>query len=143
MASEDVWILGIKMTKFGKHKDKDVLDLATEAVRGALEDGGVSMRDMGVIAAGNLMGRGSIAQEIQKQVGQTGIPAYNVANACATGATALRVAYLSVKAGEADFGLAVSRGVNSQLLNLQLPKASSISRVLLEFHRLPWELEVE
>jgi acetyl-CoA acetyltransferase len=107
MASEDVWILGIKMTKFGKHKDKDVLDLATEAVLGALEDGGVAMKDMGVLAAGNLMGRGSIAQEIQKQVGQTGIPAYNVANACATGATALRVAYLSVKAGEADFGLAV------------------------------------
>lgn len=107
MASQDVWILGIKMTKFGKHKDKDVLDLATEAVLGALEDGGVSMKEMGVIAAGNLMGRGSIAQEIQKQVGQTGIPAYNVANACATGATALRVALLSVKAGEADFGLAV------------------------------------
>jgi acetyl-CoA acyltransferase len=107
MAREDVWILGIKMTQFGKHKDKDVLDLATEATLGALADGGVSMKDMGVIAAGNLMGRGAIAQEIQKQVGQTGIPAYNVSNACATGATALRVAYLTVKAGEADFGLAV------------------------------------
>jgi acetyl-CoA acetyltransferase len=32
---------------------------------------------------------------------------FNVANACATGATALRVAALAVKAGEADFGLAV------------------------------------
>lgn len=107
MASDDVWILGINMTKFGKHKDKDVLDLASEATLAALADGGVTMKDMGVLAAGNLMGRGSIAQEIQKQVGQTGIPAYNVANACATGATALRVAYLTVKAGEADMGLAV------------------------------------
>jgi acetyl-CoA acetyltransferase len=61
-----------------------------------------------VIAAGNLMGGAlPIAQVIQKQVGQTGIPAYNVSNACATGATALRVAYLTVKSGEADFGLAV------------------------------------
>lgn len=107
MASDDVWILGINMTKFGKHKDKDVLDLASEATLAALADGGVTMKDMGVLAAGNLMGQGSIAQSIQKQVGQTGIPAYNVANACATGATALRVAYLTVKAGEADMGLAV------------------------------------
>ncbi len=108
MASDDIYILGITMTKFGKHKDKDVLDLATEAALGALKDGGVSMQDMGVLAAGNLMGGARpIAQEIQKQIGQTGIPAYNVSNACATGATALRVAYLTVKSGEADFGIAV------------------------------------
>ena len=29
-------------------------------------------------------------QQIQKQIGQTGIPVFNVSNACATGATALR-----------------------------------------------------
>ena len=52
-------------------------------------------------------GAAPIAQLIQKQAGQTGIPAYNVSNACATGATALRVACMSVKAGESDFGLAV------------------------------------
>ncbi|MBK7948367.1 MAG: thiolase family protein [Deltaproteobacteria bacterium] len=108
MATDDIYILGITMTQFGKHKDKDVLDLATEAALGALKDGGVSMKDMGVLAAGNLMGGARpIAQEIQKQIGQTGIPAYNVSNACATGATALRVAYLTVKSGEADFGIAV------------------------------------
>ena len=106
--SDDIWILGIHMTKFGKHLDKDIVDLGAEAIKGALSDGGVSMRDIGVMAAGNLMGRGgSIAQELQKQVGQTGIPAYNVANACATGATALRTAIMSVKAGEAEIGLAV------------------------------------
>ena len=108
MGSEDVYILGINMTKFGKHHDKDVLDLASEATLAALADGGVSMDQMGVLAAGNLMGGATpIAQLIQKQCGQTGIPAYNVSNACATGATALRVACLSVKAGESDFGLAV------------------------------------
>jgi acetyl-CoA acyltransferase len=107
MASDDVWILGIYMTKFGKHPDKDVVDLASDAALNALADGGVTMKEMGVLAAGNLMGRPDIAQQIQKQVGQTGIPAYNVANACATGATALRVAYMAVKSGEADMGLAV------------------------------------
>ena len=65
------------------------------------------MADIGILAAGNLLGSGSIAQQLQKQVGQTGIPAYNVSNACATGATALRTAIMAVKAGEVDMGLAV------------------------------------
>jgi acetyl-CoA acetyltransferase len=108
MASDDIWILGITMTKFGKHPDKDVVDLAAEAAMGALADGGVTMRDIGILAAGNLMNASAgIGQQLQKQIGQTGIPVYNVANACATGATALRTAIMSVKAGECDMGLAV------------------------------------
>ncbi len=106
-ASDDIWILGINMTKFGKYPDRDVVDLGSQAAMAALADGGVTMKDIGVLAAGNLMGRGAIAQNLQKQIGQTGIPAYNVANACATGATALRVAIMAIKAGECDMGLAV------------------------------------
>src|SRR5438094_5219144 len=106
--SEDVWILGIHMTKFGKHPDKDAIDLASEAAMAALADGGVSMKQMGILAAGNLMNASAgIGQMLQKQIGQTGIPVYNVANACATGATALRTAVMAVKAGEVDYGLAV------------------------------------
>jgi acetyl-CoA acetyltransferase len=106
-ASDEIWILGIHMTKFGKHPDEDIVDLASEAVRGALADGGVTMKDMGVIGAGNLMmAMAPTGQMVQKQMGQTGIPVYNVSNACATGATALRVAAMAVKAGECDMGLA-------------------------------------
>jgi acetyl-CoA acetyltransferase len=105
---ETVWILGAHMTKFGKHPDKDLVDLASEAALGALTDGGVSIRDIQVLAAGNVTGGPSgIGQELQKQIGQTGIPVYNVKNACATGATALRTAIMAIKAGEADLGLAV------------------------------------
>src|SRR5262245_6133037 len=106
-ASDEIWILGIHMTKFGKHPDKDTVDLAAEAVRGALTDAGVTMDKIGVIGAGNLMGGGGIGQQLQKQIGQTGVPVYNVSNACATGATALRTAIMAVKAGECDMGLAV------------------------------------
>lgn len=107
MASGDVWILGISMTKFGKRPDKDRVELAAEAALGALKDGGVTMADMGVLAAGNLMGGGDLGQLLQKQIGQTGIPVFNVANACATGATAIRTVMMSIKAGETDTGLAV------------------------------------
>jgi acetyl-CoA acetyltransferase len=108
MATDDIWILGIHMTKFGKRPDKDTVDLAAEAAMAALDDAGVAMKDMGVLAAGNLMAASAgIGQQLQKQIGQTGIPVYNVANACATGATALRTAIMAVKAGECDMGLAV------------------------------------
>jgi len=107
-ASDEVWILGIHMTKFGKHPQLDTVDLAAEAATGALLDAGVTMADIGVLAAGNLMNANAgIGQQLQKQIGQTGIPVYNVANACATGATALRTAIMAVKAGEVDYGLAV------------------------------------
>jgi acetyl-CoA acetyltransferase len=96
------------MTKFGKHPDRDTIDLASEATLNALADAGVTMADIGIIAAGSLLKAGAgIGQQIQKQVGQTGIPVYNVSNACATGATALRTAIMAIKAGECDMGLAV------------------------------------
>ena len=105
--ADDIWILGINMTKFGKHPDLDTVDLAAQAATAAMADGGVTMADMGILAAGNLMGGGGLGQQLQKQIGQTGIPVYNVSNACATGATALRTAIMAVKAGECDMGLAV------------------------------------
>jgi len=106
--ADDIWILGIHMTKFGKHTDRDTMDLAAEAALGAMKDGGVTIQDMGILAAGNLMGASApTGQMLQKQIGQTGIPVYNVSNACATGATALRTAIMAVKSGECDMGLAV------------------------------------
>ncbi len=104
--ADAVWILGINMTKFGKYPDRDVIDLAAEATLAALKDAGITMKDVGILAYGNLMGQTN-GQILQKQVGQTGIPVFNVSNACATGATALRTAIMAVKAGEVDFGLAV------------------------------------
>ena len=108
MADNNVWILGASMTKFGRYTDKDVIDLASEASMNAMNDGGVTIHDMDVMGAGNLMEAASgIGQRIQKQIGQTGIPVFNVANACATGATAIRCVTMAIKAGEADMGLAV------------------------------------
>ncbi|MBA3653524.1 MAG: thiolase family protein [Actinobacteria bacterium] len=106
--AESVWVLGASMTKFGRYPDKDLIDLASEAAMDALDDGGVGIHDMQVMASGNLAEAGAgVGQRIQKQIGQTGIPVFNVANACATGATAVRAVYLSIAAGEADMGLAV------------------------------------
>lgn len=105
--ADNAWILGITMTKFGKRPEVDTVGLASEAALGALGDAGVTIHDIDVLAAGNLLGGSHLGQQLQKQIGQTGIPVFNVSNACATGATALRTAVMAIKAGEADFGLAV------------------------------------
>ena len=106
--SDDVWIIGINMTRFGKHPDSDLIDLAARAALGALADSGRTMREMDVLAAGSVMDQtGVVGQTLQKQIGQTGIPVFNVTNACATGATALRTVIMAIKSGEAKFGLAV------------------------------------
>jgi acetyl-CoA acetyltransferase len=108
MSTGDVWIIGVSMTPFGRFEDKDLIDLAAEATLDALADCAMTMGDIGVLAMGNVYEANSHnGQRLQNQVGQTGIPVYNVVNACATGATALRVAMLAISAGECDTGLAV------------------------------------
>src|SRR2546430_3460543 len=108
MSGDNVWVLGTYMTKFGRHVDKDLIDLASESALGAMKDAGVTIHDMEVLGVGSLFNsQAGVGQQLQKQIGQTGIPVYNVANACATGATALRTVYLTIKAGEADNGLPV------------------------------------
>ena len=88
--SEPVWIIGTAMTPIRRHLDRDVLDLASEASLGALDDAGASIRHMQVMAVGSQFEPFTFGQDVQKQIGQTGIPLYNVHNACATGATAVR-----------------------------------------------------
>ncbi len=104
----DAWIIGASMTKFGRYPDKDSIDLASEAALAALADAGATIHDIQILAAGSLMEASNmLGQRLQKQIGQTGIPVYNVANACATGATAVRTGIMAIKAGEADMALAV------------------------------------
>ncbi|MBA4857494.1 thiolase family protein [Nocardia farcinica] len=106
--SDNVWIIGTSMTKFGRFPDRDLLDLAADATLDALADAGLSMAEVGLLALGNVYEANSHnGQRLQKQIGQTGIPVYNVVNACATGATAVRVAMMGIKAGECDIALAV------------------------------------
>nr|WP_179275349.1 thiolase family protein [Rhodococcus sp. 06-1059B-a] len=106
--SDNIWIIGTSMTKFGRFADQDLLDLAATASMNALADSGQSMSAVGLLAMGNVYEANSHnGQRLQKQIGQTGIPVYNVVNACATGATAVRVAMMGIKAGECDIALAV------------------------------------
>ena len=104
--SEDVWIIGAGMLPVGRYPDRDVVDLAADAALAGLADARLGMPDIGVLAVGCQF-HPAVAQRLLDQVGQTGVPAFNVTNACATGASAVRIAQLAIRAGEADIGMAV------------------------------------
>ena len=105
---KDVYVLGVGMIKFGRYPDKDISQLGAEAALGALTDAGMSIKDIEMFVCGNLFQANAMnGQKILQQIGQTGIPVFNVSNACATGSTAFREAYVGVASGMYDVTMAV------------------------------------
>src|SRR4029453_13576961 len=105
----DVYVVGVDMTKFQKAGTGPAVDvLGAQAALGALDDCGLKIQNMQALYCGNLgQANAMVGQRILQQIGQTGIPVVNCANACATGATAFREAWTAVKAGLYDTVLAI------------------------------------
>src|SRR5689334_6931209 len=104
----DVYVVGIDMMKFGRFPDKTVMELGAEAALMALDDAGLSITQMQALYCANLgQANAMIGQRILREIGQTGVPVVNCTNACASGATAFREAWIAIKAGLYDLVLAV------------------------------------
>ncbi len=108
-----VRIVGAGMTSFGKFLDRSMRSLVTEAVGEAMSDSGLSGEQVGAVFCGNAaaglitdqeMIRGQVAL---RDTGLLGKPIYNVENACASGSSALNLAWMSVASGQCDVALAV------------------------------------
>ena len=101
--NDDVYILGIDMIKFGRFPNKTVPELAAESILLALDDANLNMGDMEAFYCGNIKEvNRMVGQKTLQLIGQTGIPIVNCTNACATGATAFREGWISIKAGLYD-----------------------------------------
>jgi len=105
----DVYVVGVDMTKFQKAgSTRSVSELGARAALMALDDAGLKIQQMEALYCGNLyQASGMVGQRVLQEIGQTGIPVVNVANACATGATAFREGWMAIKAGVYDVVLAV------------------------------------
>ena len=104
----DVAIVGVGMIKFGRYPEQQVTKLAGQACLLALKDAGVTLTDIELMVSGNLnQANAMVGQRVLREIGQTGIPVINVTNACATGSTAVREAYMAVASGAYDVTLAV------------------------------------
>lgn len=109
----EVSIIGVGMTRFGKWLERSMEDLGREAVWAAIEDAGVPPAAIQVAYVGNGLApqltdlKGTIGQHVLTQAGVFGVPIINVENACSSGSTALRGAYLEVASGNVDVALAL------------------------------------
>jgi len=105
-----VYVVGVGMTKFvkpGSVADWDYPDMAKEAVSDALKDARLTYSDIQQAITSYLYGETCCGQRALYPIGMTGIPIYNVNNACASGSTALYMAKQFIESGSTDCALAV------------------------------------
>ncbi|XP_043201367.1 sterol carrier protein 2-like isoform X2 [Amphibalanus amphitrite] len=109
-ASNDVFVLGVGMTKFekpGRRADFDYPEMAAEAVTKALTDAGVEYTAVEQAYVGYVYGDSTCGQRALYPVGMTGIPIINVNNNCATGSSALYLAFQAIRGGQTHCALAL------------------------------------
>jgi acetyl-CoA acetyltransferase len=108
-----VLIVGTGMTPFGRHPGAGIRRMATVAVDEALEDAGVAAQDVGRVFFGNAaagivthqeMIRGQVAL---RQHPLAHVPLFNIENACASGGSAVTLAYEAIRAGVVSVAVAV------------------------------------
>ena len=101
----DVAIVGIGISRFGRHEDVSGLAQGATAVRTALDDVGLSWGDV-QFATGGSQDAGH-ADTMVSVLGLTGLPFFNVENACATGGSSLSVACSLIGSGAYELGVVV------------------------------------
>ncbi len=105
-----VSIVGVGQIPVEKQSALSLRLMGAAVTRQAMEDAGIEKAD--AVFAGNMLGdelqgQKHLATLIADEAGLTGIEALQVRAATATGAAALRMAYLAVASGEADIAVAV------------------------------------
>lgn len=103
----DVYIVGQGQTPVTRNSAPHARQLASAAIASALQSAGIGSRDVNALYVGN-MTAGLL--ETQQQLGAlvadyadlSGIEAFNIEAACASGAAAARMAYLTIAGGIHD-----------------------------------------
>jgi hypothetical protein len=114
----EVAIIGVGIHPWGKFPQKSFIDLGVDATAKALADANIGWKAIETICSGIYIWGGNAGhisgQYLAGVFGETGIPIVNVYNACATGASALRIAYLSIASGQVDVALAVGADMSPE-----------------------------
>ncbi len=110
---EDIYVVGVGMTPFGKLEHLSIKQMTRQAVEAALADAGIAAAELqgayfGNASQGHMEGQQMIRGQVAlRAMGIQSIPVANVETACASGSTALNLAVNFVRAGEGDVALAV------------------------------------
>lgn len=104
----EIAIVGVGMTRFGKYPDLPLKALGGEAIELALKDAGIEKADIHMAFVANAMASvvtgevSVVGQGILRSNGFSGIPVFNIDNACAGSSSALNLAVQAIRAGSAD-----------------------------------------
>jgi len=107
-----VAVIGVGNSKFGNRQDVNVTELAFEAVKPALEDAGLTPKDIEFVAVGSA-GAGAWYEEALPAVisaeycGLTGAGLVRCEAACASGSAAVFTVYSAIASGQIDIGMAI------------------------------------
>jgi benzoylsuccinyl-CoA thiolase BbsB subunit len=107
----EVAIIGVGSTVFGKFPERLPYELGAEAAWAAVQDAGITPKDLQFAYCANLYGGMVIGQAVLGEIGVTDIEQTNVENACAGGATAFRRGWWDIASGLYDVGIVI--GVES------------------------------
>jgi benzoylsuccinyl-CoA thiolase BbsB subunit len=102
----EVSVIGVGMSRFAKQPEISIADLAQGPIQDALEDAGIACGQVQAAYCGSVFGGSGLGQKVLKGIGMSSIPILNVENACSSGSSAFREAWLAVASGMHDVTLA-------------------------------------
>jgi acetyl-CoA acetyltransferase len=106
----DVVVLGVGLHPFGRFPERMIDDLAREAALAALDDAGMTFREVEAGFLGRVGGTGppvGVGTRIFAELGQHGIPITNVELACGSSSRALMHAADMIRAGTAETAMVI------------------------------------
>lgn len=135
---------GVGMMKFVKPgKQEPYFKMAGTAMRTALDEAGLSIEDVEQVYAAYNSEGSALGQRCVYELGQPGIPVFNLRNACAAGSSAIMLGRQAILSGAAECVLAVGFE-EMQPGALPLPKlVPPIDHLLNRFDELGYDLNEE
>lgn len=103
----DVWMVGAATAGFGKRPGTGAAELAQEALQDLAQTTGVEPGRIDAAYGGSTFGGSLMTQRAMQGIGFSGPPIFTVENACASGGSALHLAWQAVASGAADCAVAL------------------------------------
>lgn len=127
--SAEVVVAGTALVPFSKESELSVDLLAANAINRLAADGDASLSKVQEVYVGSAKGGGLIGQRALRFTGlATGLPVFNVENACASSGVAFHLAWRAISAGQIEVALVV--GVD---------KLSSLGKGTLPVQETEWD----
>lgn len=106
-AMRTVVVAGAAMSRIGKRPETSVQDLGWPVVKQAILDAGVEPRTIQAVFCGSAYSGRLVGQRVLRPLGMLGLPVVNCENACSSGGTAFREAWLAIANGQYDVALVI------------------------------------